>query len=68
MSAVGLAKVDEASLFGETTFSQQALTFSGSVDANRMEFVRFDKIQKGEPADEADRADEADESASQPAA
>lgn len=50
--ATGLAKIDEASLFGETTFTQQALTFTGNVEANRMEFVRFDKIQKVQEAPE----------------
>lgn len=57
--ATGLGKIDEASLFGETTFTQQALTFTGNVEANRMEFVRFDKIQK---------AQEASEQASEPSA
>ncbi len=64
--ATGLAKVDEASLFGETTFTQQALTFTGNIDANRMEFVRFDKIGKaGEPTAPAAAAEP---SASEPAA
>ncbi|MNR07379.1 hypothetical protein D3C85_1234950 [compost metagenome] len=48
--ATGLAKVDEASLFGETTFTQQALTFTGSAEPNRMEFVRFDKLAEKIPS------------------
>ncbi|MCG5259511.1 tRNA 2-thiocytidine(32) synthetase TtcA [Cupriavidus gilardii] len=41
--ATGLAKVDEASLFGDSTFSQQPLVFAGGSAENRMEFVRFEK-------------------------
>lgn len=41
--ATGLAKVDEASLFGETTFSQQPLVFAGGAGENRLEFVRFER-------------------------
>ena len=36
-------KVDEASLFGDSTFSQQPLVFTGNVESNRMEFVRFER-------------------------
>ena len=37
--ASGLAKIDEASLFGDTSYTQTALVFSHSSE-NRIEFVR----------------------------
>ena len=48
--AAGLAKVDEASLFGETTYEQKALVFAGSSELNRMEFVRFERPAGQQPA------------------
>ncbi|MCY1219963.1 tRNA 2-thiocytidine biosynthesis protein TtcA [compost metagenome] len=50
--ATGLAKVDEASLFGETTFQQQPLVFAGSMEENRMEFVRFERPPASAPGAE----------------
>lgn len=50
--ATGLAKVDEASLFGETTFQQQPLVFAGSMEENRMEFVRFERPPVSAPGAE----------------
>jgi tRNA 2-thiocytidine biosynthesis protein TtcA len=37
--ATGLAKVDEESLFGDSSYTQAALVFSHSSE-NRIEFVR----------------------------
>ncbi|WP_420994063.1 tRNA 2-thiocytidine(32) synthetase TtcA [Cupriavidus sp. 30B13] len=41
--ATGLAKVDEATLFGQTSFAQQPLVFAGGMEENKLEFVRFEK-------------------------
>ncbi|WP_454719731.1 MULTISPECIES: tRNA 2-thiocytidine(32) synthetase TtcA [Cupriavidus] len=46
--ATGLAKVDEAALFGQTSFAQQPLVFVGGMEENKLEFVRF---EKSAPAD-----------------
>ncbi|EON17559.1 tRNA 2-thiocytidine biosynthesis protein TtcA [Cupriavidus sp. GA3-3] len=54
--ATGLAKVDEASLFGETTFQQQPLMFAGNVEENRMEFVRFERPPAAAAAPAAEQA------------
>jgi tRNA 2-thiocytidine biosynthesis protein TtcA len=39
LASTGLAKIDEASLFGDTSYAQTALVFSHSSE-NRIEFIR----------------------------